>query len=441
MYGKTIVILGLSLLLSLCGSGGGLVTAAKPTSPSYRTVTEIYDWGAGLSKLIVDLGVNVSRESVAKDTFRVQVVRTENRPNTRLLGEAAGDREVVRAYVADQAGQAVNNGRYVVLEMKVGPDVTLGSPLNFSLETNFNAWVSCEYTITQQKTIPAAAGTLSGLVIRNYAGGSRTLVDTFTMEKAAYEGITLNYASYTPPKDGKKKPLIIWLHGMGEGGTDPSLPIAANKADHFASQKLQAYFGGAYVLVPQTPTFWMDGFQGFGDGTSKYEKALMAMIRKYVAANRDIDTNRIYLGGDSNGGYMTMLLVRDYPEYFAAAFPTCEALRDSLITAADIQKMKNVPLWFTAAKTDKVVPPGEYVIATYRRLLEAGAPDVHLSLFEDVRDTTGLYKNADGTPYEYNGHWSWIYVYNNQCTATIDGQQLTLMEWLARQSLTTRRSN
>lgn len=120
---------------------------------------------------------------------------------------------------------------------------------------------------------------------------------------------------------------------------------------------------------------------------------------------------------------------------------TCEALKDSLITATDIQKMKNVPLWFTAAKTDKVVPPGEYVIATYRRLLEAGAPDVHLSLFEDVRDTTGLYKNADGTPYEYNGHWSWIYVYNNQCTATIDGQQFTLMEWLARQSLTTRRSN
>jgi len=45
-------------------------------------------------------------------------------------------------------------------------------------------------------------------------------------------------------------------------------------------------------------------------------------------ATEVFDTNRIYIGGDSNGGYMTMLMIRDYPSYFAAAFPTCEALRD-----------------------------------------------------------------------------------------------------------------
>jgi hypothetical protein len=51
-----------------------------------------------------------------------------------------------------------------------------------------------------------------------------------------------------------------------------------------------------------------------------------------------------------------------------------------------------------------------------------------------VVDTSGLYKNADGTPYEYNGHWSWIYVYNNDVKTTIDGKEITLMEWLASQS-------
>jgi hypothetical protein len=48
---------------------------------------------------------------------------------------------------------------------------------------------------------------------------------------------------------------------------------------------------------------------------------------------------------------------------------------------------------------------------------------------------TGLYKNADGTPYEYYGHWSWIYVYNNIPTDTINGKGTTIMDWLATQSL------
>jgi predicted peptidase len=131
---------------------------------------------------------------------------------------------------------------------------------------------------------------------------------------------------------------------------------------------------------------------------------------------------------------MTMLMVRDYADYFAAAFPTCEALSDKLITDKDIQNIKKVPIWFTAAKTDTVVPPVNYVIPTYNRLIQAGAENVHFSFFDNVIDTTGLYKKADGTPYEYTGHWSWIYVYNNQCSAIINGKVTTLMEWLAKQS-------
>lgn len=105
-----------------------------------------------------------------------------------------------------------------------------------------------------------------------------------------------------------------------------------------------------------------------------------------------------------------MLLARDYTNYFAAAFPTCEALKDSLISDSDIQKLKDLPMWFTAAKTDTTVPPNDYVVPTYNRLVNTGAKNVHLSLFDNVVDTTGLYFN-NGKPYEYPGHWSWIYVY------------------------------
>jgi predicted peptidase len=424
---------------------------AQQAAPSYRTITEIYDWGAAIPKIIVDLGKDVEAGAVAKDTFKVYVKRsvptvaandqakdmyTKLSPSVgdvKILGDTEGYREIINVYVADKDGNVAKNGRYAVIEMKVSPVLTLGSPLNFDIKTMHNDWVQCDYTITQVKSIAAKKGDISGLVVTKSTGNTTPIVDDFTFSEETNDGITMKYASFEPAKDNKKNPLIIWLHGMGEGGNDPTIPISANKADMFATEKIQSHFGGSYVLVPQAPTFWMDGFTGKGDGTSKYEVSLMALIKNYVANHKDIDANRIYIGGDSNGGYMTMLMIRDYPDYFAAAFPTCEALRDDLIADSDIQKMKEVPIWFTAAKTDGVVPPAEYVVPTHKRLLAARAKNVQFSFFDDVHDRTGLYQKEDKTPFEYNGHWSWIYVYKNECISTIDGRQVTLMEWLAAQ--------
>ncbi|WNS78639.1 prolyl oligopeptidase family serine peptidase [Domibacillus sp. DTU_2020_1001157_1_SI_ALB_TIR_016] len=415
-------------------NSGVMAKEVKAQPASYQTVTEIEDWGPAITKVIVDLGRPVPVHSVTADTFNVHVQRNDSRLANPFLEE--GYRKVTKAYVADKHGNpAVQTGKYAVLEMEIGPTVTLGSPMNFDMGTFLNDWNESDYTITQQKDILTPAGKVSGLVADTFTGGVRELVDDFGTGEATYDDVTLTYADYAPAEDNKKNPLIIWLHGMGEGGTDPTIPISGNKAANFASEEIQSYFDGAYVLAPQTPTFWMDGFTGFGDGTSKYEEALMSLIKDYVAKNKDIDPERILIGGDSNGGYMTMLMIRDYPEYFAAAFPTCEALKDTLISDEDIQSMKDLPIWFVAAETDTTVPVNEYVVPTYNRLTEAGATDVHLSLFDKVVDTSGLYKKADGTPYEYDGHWSWIPVYNNEVSKTIDGKTVTLMEWLADKSL------
>jgi hypothetical protein len=81
------------------------------------------------------------------------------------------------------------------------------------------------------------------------------------------------------------------------------------------------------------------------------------------------------------------------------------------------------------------IPLDDYSNALYDRLVEAGASNVHYSLFENVVDTTGNYFGEDGkTPYEYMGHWSWIYTLNNECEEEIDGVNTTIFEWLAAQS-------
>jgi predicted peptidase len=72
----------------------------------------------------------------------------------------------------------------------------------------------------------------------------------------------MSYAYFSPKEKQDKYPLIIWLHGGGEGGTDPTVPLLANRAANYASDEIQQYFGGAYVLVPQSPTRWMDSGEG-----------------------------------------------------------------------------------------------------------------------------------------------------------------------------------
>lgn len=412
-------------------------STSSSTSTSYRSIIEVEDWGAEITKVIVDLGTPVPASSITTDTFKVHVARYDPRLAQPFLGE--GDRTVTNAFVSDQNGNPVKgSSKYAVLEMQIGPTDSLGSALNYDWQkTGFNNWVTYNYTITQMKDILTPHGSVSGLVITKLAGETRELVDQFATGKGTYDGIQLNYADYTPTvtKREGKNPLIIWLHGAGEGGTDPTIPISANKADTFASPETQAHFGGAYVLVPQTPTFWMQGVNGFADGTSIYEKSLMDLIYNYVSEYPNIDRNRIYVGGDSNGGYMTMLLIRDNPGYFAAAFPVCEGLNDKIISNSDLQNIMKTPTWFTAAKTDTTLPPMENAVPTYNRMVAAGDQNVHLSLFDKVIDTSGLYKNPDGTPYEYYGHWSWIYVYNNIPTDTINGKQTTIMDWLAAQRL------
>ena len=250
----------------------------------------------------------------------------------------------------------------------------------------------------------------------------------------ANDGRTYSYSEYQPQQDNKKNALVIWLHGAGEGGTDTSIDLLTNEVTAFAGDKFQSELNNAYVITPQCPTMWMDGgnktYQN-GDKGSIYAKGLFDLIDNYVKNNSDIDTNRIYIGGCSNGGYMTMEMILKHPDYFAAAFPICEAFYDEYITDKQIQSLKNLPIWFTYAKTDTTVDFTKTTEPTVKRLLAAGNKNVHVSAFDDVHDTSGLYKDANGNPYEYNGHWSWIYWDNNEC---FDSNGVNAWNWLGQQA-------
>lgn len=412
-----------------------LLSSAIPTfaseaiqgSGNYSIVVEGFDWGPGVTKAIVEFDGNVS--NVSKDTFKVEEVKGW------FTGIQGFERQVVNAYVSSEEGNAVvGESRYVTIELAVNPEE--GSPFLYNIESGRNNWsepYSLNIELVDGETVTIDDEDVTKLNINSeYVNRYTPSIDEFKEETYSAEGdISMKYAYYEPDEDNGKNPLIIWLHGAGEGGEDTTINTLGNKVSALIDEDIQNQFGGAYVLAPQTPTMWMDmgDINYTDDGTTIYLESLMNLIYSYVESNKDIDENRIYIGGCSNGGFMTMALILENPEYFAAAYPICEAFKDEWISDEKLEKIKNLPIWFTYAENDEVVNPTANSIATIERLKANDAKNIRVSVFNNVIDTSGLYKDKEGNAYEYNGHWSWIYAFNDECK---DGEE-SLWSWLANQ--------
>lgn len=118
------------------------------------------------------------------------------------------------------------------------------------------------------------------------------------------------------------------------------------------------------------------------------------------------------------------------------AFPICGVIEDQYTTDEDIEAMKKTPMWMVTAETDDIF--GAPIPAVYDRFMAADKDNLMYTRFDNVIDTSGLYTKEDGTPYEYSGHWSWIYVFNNEVYGEVNGQTVSIMEWLASQNLNER---
>jgi predicted esterase len=418
---------------------------------NYYTITEITDMGPFITKLVLPMIARVKADAVRPECFSVHVERKNKLGELLLLPKSWLERdtkepskgycEVQDAYPSCQSGERGEEGEFVTLEIKIKP---FGISSSIAAPNGKNEFVLCDYRITQIAEIPTDGQKLTGLVFDRCAGNTMKQAEKFLHGISSYEDEPLKYGYFVPQSGNGRRPLIIWLHGLGEGGDDPTIGYAGNKVVNLASDAIQSKFGGAFVLVPQTTTFWMnDGSGQLGrTGQSMYGKALKALIDEFIASNdAAIDTNRIYIGGCSNGGFMTMRMVVDYPSFFAAVYPICEALYDEVISDADIAAIKHVPIWFTHSRNDSLVKLEETTEPTYKRLIKAGASKVHFSLFDKVTDLHGLF-SEEGGPYEYNGHFSWIYALNDDCVLDYDGKpvvedgkEVSLWEWLSMQRI------
>jgi predicted peptidase len=442
---KTLVsVAAIALTVPVFGGKSYVAKADQTTTPKYDTVTKGFDWGPGNSKIIIDLGKNVN--SVPKNSFKVKATKDYTTPlnkKTKKVKQKTGTKsvDVLKNYTSDKDGNRVyKDSRYVALELKVDPDNKYTSPYNFNEKTEKNKNVGLRYNINQQKTIKSSDGNISNLKLKPknlnkklYPTTSMFKYGKFDYDNKKYGTQKLTYASYKPENTETKRPLIIFLHGLGEGTKDPQVPLLGNKVPNLASPKIQSYFGGAHVLVPQTSTLWMDSGNGkeTKNGKNIYDQALLNLIKNYVKENSDtVDTSRIYVGGLSNGGYETIRLLMADPDYFAAGFPISEAYESDWLTNKQLKSIKDKPMWFVQSKDDNACAYKKTSKPVVSRLHKMGATDTTLTAYDHVRDISGTIKNKKGGPYQYQGHWSWIYVFND---AVQNEQGQSLFEWLAAQ--------
>lgn len=179
------------------------------------------------------------------------------------------------------------------------------------------------------------------------------------------DGLSIDYRYFSPAaeNDSTKYPLVVWLHGMGDGFSEGTQATKSNIA-YWVSDEFQARFtnGGAFILAARS-----DETKGicWNDGTIA---PLKAAIDDFIAKNKDnIDLTRIYVGGYSMGGKMTLKMAIAYPEMFAAAFPICPAWTPS---EAQFAYIADMPVWITSGKTDPLVNYSTSVTKTFSRLTE-----------------------------------------------------------------------
>jgi len=180
---------------------------------------------------------------------------------------------------------------------------------------------------------------------------------TAMMRPEAYEN--LPYRIYVPENydAAKRYPLVLYLHGMGECGTDNRLQTSVNSVMEtlLEPENLAAY--PCIVLAPQCP----EGQWWAGD----LLPALMGLLGQTGSAY-SIDLARVYITGLSMGGFGTWAMLAEYPSYFAAAVPVCGGGDPD-----DAHLFKDVPVWaFHGARDTTVYPEGSRCMV--RALEEAG---------------------------------------------------------------------
>ena len=165
-------------------------------------------------------------------------------------------------------------------------------------------------------------------------------------------GQEAKYVLFVPHdyRGDKPYPLILFLHGAGESGSDGQKQATVGLGR--AIKRQEKAFGFITVFPQSQHRTWKADSE---DGRRAVD--ILAEVRHGYR----IDPERIYLTGLSLGGYGTWSLATRYPDRWAAIVPICGGGDPK-----QAEKIKDIPCWCFHGGADRTVPP-----ARSREMIEA----------------------------------------------------------------------
>ena len=205
-------------------------------------------------------------------------------------------------------------------------------------------------------------------------------------ERTITRTLSVQYLLFTPKgydaKGSKQWPLILFLHGAGERGTNLQ-KVAVHGPPKIVKSRPDFPF---LVASPQCPN----------DQTWSNE-AVLALLDEVIAKHA-VDTNRVYLTGLSMGGFGSWSLALNYPERFAAVAPICgggNPLDVLLAPRKRTEALKELPFWAFHGAKDPVVKleESQRMVAALKKV---GVKEIELTVYPEAE------------------HDSWTETYSNE---------------------------
>jgi predicted peptidase len=170
----------------------------------------------------------------------------------------------------------------------------------------------------------------------------------------------------------QKWPLVLFLHGAGERGSDLELV-----KKHGPPKLIAAGTSFPFIMVaPQCPE------------NQWWSEDVLAALLDRIEETYSVDKFRVYVTGLSMGGYGTWRLATLNPDRFAAIAPVCGGGDVSTVCS-----IKNTPVWAFHGAKDPVVPLQESQQMVDK--LKSCGGDVKLTVYPEA------------------GHDSWTETYDN----------------------------
>ncbi|MCY3821923.1 MAG: dienelactone hydrolase family protein [Gammaproteobacteria bacterium] len=132
---------------------------------------------------------------------------------------------------------------------------------------------------------------------------------------------------------GAPFPMLLFMHGAGETGTDLDLLERAT-LPRFIKEGLQLPF---VTVCPQCLEMW--------------DVRILDPLLDEVVQRFNVDPGRVYVTGSSMGGLGTWMLANVAADRIAAIAPVCPSF-----TRVDPENFKELPVWVFHGAMDSVVP-------------------------------------------------------------------------------------